>query len=79
LNGAVEDEQNNFVVSPNQKRLRDKATRNVKKQANRVYKQAKKQDGGGSNIGDIVLVPLDTVDRTKVDGAGIVGVVVESN
>jgi hypothetical protein len=51
----------------------------VKRQAKKFYEQAKKQCGGGFKLGDIVLVPLDTVDRTKVDGAGIVGVVVESN
>jgi hypothetical protein len=51
----------------------------VKKRSKRVYEQAKEQDGGGFKVGDIVLVPLDNVDRTKVDRAGIVGVVVESN
>jgi hypothetical protein len=51
----------------------------VKRQAKKFYEQAKKQCGGGFKLGDIVLVPLDTVHRTKVDGAGIVGAVVESN
>jgi hypothetical protein len=61
------------------KLLRDEAKRNVNKQSKRVYEQAKERDGGGFRVGDIVRVPLDNVGRTKVDRAGIVGVVVESN
>ncbi len=30
-------------------------------------------------LGDVVLVPLDDVDRTKVDGASLVGVIVSIN
>ncbi len=79
LDSDLEDELKRFAVSPHWKHLRDKATRYVKKQAERVYEQAKKQHGGELKVGDIVLVPVNNVDRTKVDGAGIVGVVVESN
>ncbi len=32
-----------------------------------------------SKLGDVVLVPLDNVDRTKVDGASLVGVIVSIN
>jgi len=64
-------------VSPNRQSLRKKAAENVLKRADKVKATVlKKSPSLVFKCGDVVLVPLDDVDRTKVDGANLAGVVV---
>jgi len=73
-----ENEKND--VSPRRASLRDRATANVKKRAEKVQKKALTQSPTSAvKLGDVVLVPLDGVDRTKVDGGNLVGVIVSIN
>ena len=76
----VQQETENHKVSPRRALLRDKATANTLKKANAVTKNAiKKSPTSKITLGDVVLVPLDGVDRTKVDGGSLVGVIVSIN
>ena len=50
---------------------------NVQKKADSVKRTVlKKSPSLVFKLGDVVLIPLDDVDRTKVDGANLAGVVV---
>ncbi len=52
----------------------------MKNKADHVKTKALKSSPNlSSKLGDIVLVPLDDVDRTKVDSASLVGVIVSIN
>jgi hypothetical protein len=67
-------------VSPWSLNLCKQATANVQKKAHKVAAKAvKKSPGLVFKNGDVVLVPLDDVDCTKVDGANLAGVVVLIN
>ncbi len=67
-------------VSPKHASLCAKATSNVQKKAEAVTKKAlTKSPTSTLKLGDIVLVPLDEVDRTKVDGGNLAGVIVSIN
>ncbi len=64
-------------VSPKHGNLCKKAAHNVQKKADSVKaKVLKKSTSQVFKTGDVVLVPLDNVDRTKVDGANLAGIVV---
>ena len=68
-------DKNDF--SPNRLSLRNQATANVRKKADSVNATVlKKSPTQAFKLMDVVLVPLDDVDRTKVDGPGIAGVIV---
>ncbi len=57
-----------------------RATENLKTKADRVKTKALKSSPHLTfKLGDVVLVPLDNVDRTKVYGASLVGVIVSIN
>ena len=76
----VQQDAEKHNVSPRRASLRDKATANVQKKAESVTKTAlKKSPTSALMLGDIVLVPLNEVDRTKVDGGNLVGVIVSIN
>ncbi len=63
--------------SPRHLTLWNKAASNVAKKAESVKKRVKKTSATCVfQLGDVVLVPLDDIDRTKVDAANIAGVVV---
>jgi hypothetical protein len=67
-------------ISPRHFNLHKQATANVQRKAHKVAAQAaKKSPGLVFKIGDVVLVPLDDVDCTKVDGANLAGVIVLIN
>jgi hypothetical protein len=64
-------------VTPHRNSLRKKAAENVQKRADSVRKAVlEKNPHLVFKLGDVVMVPLDDVDRTKVDGANLIGVVV---
>ena len=76
----VQQDAEKHNVSPRRASLRDKATANLQKKAKSVTKTAlEKSPTSALKLGDIVLVPLDEVDRTKVDGGNLVGVIVSIN
>jgi hypothetical protein len=76
----VQQDTKNHNVSPRHASLHDKATANIQKKAESVTKTAlKKSPTSAIKLGDIVLFPLDEVDRTKVDGGNLVGVIVSTN
>jgi hypothetical protein len=63
-------------VYPKRQSLRGIAANNVRKKAAVVKERAlKKSTSSVFKEGDVVLVPLDDVERTKVDGASICGVI----
>ena len=67
-------------VSPRGHNLCKKAAENVQKKADSVKNTVlKKSPSLVFKLGDVVLVPLDDVDCTKVDGANILGVIVTMN
>ena len=71
--------ENNIAndISPRRLSLRKNATANVQKKADSVTKKViDKSPDRIFKPGDVVLVPLDDVDRTKVDGGNLCGVVV---
>ena len=76
----LEDAMNDIEthdVSPHRHNLRKKAAENVQKKADSVKRTVlKKSPSLVFKLGDVVLIPLDDVDRTKVDGANLAGVVV---
>jgi hypothetical protein len=64
-------------VSPKCNSLHAKATANITKKADAVTKKAlTKLPTSSLKVGDIILVPLNDVDCTKVDGKNLVGVIV---
>jgi hypothetical protein len=76
----VQQDAEKHNVSPRRASLRDKATANLQKKAESVTKTAlEKSPTSALTLGDVVLVPLDEVDRTKVDGGNLVGVIVSIN
>ncbi len=76
----VQQDAKQHDMSPRRASLHDKATANVQKKAESVTKTTlKKSPTSALKLGDIVLVPLDEVDRTKVDGGNLVGVIVSIN
>ena len=67
-------------VSPRRQNLRNRAAENMAMTANSTRsKLLKKSPQLLIKQGDVVLVPLDDVDRTKVDGGNLCGVVVSVN
>jgi hypothetical protein len=67
-------------VSPKRGSLCAKATANIKKKADAVTKKAlTKSPTSSLKLGDILLVPLDDVDCTKVDGKNLVGFIMLIN
>ena len=67
-------------VSPVRKSLRHNATVNLQNRADKVRERAlSKSPTASFKAGDVCLVRLDDVDRTKVDGGNLVGVIVEIN
>jgi hypothetical protein len=67
-------------VSSKRASLCAKATSNVQKKAEAITKKAlTKSLTSTLKLGDIVLVPLDEVDHTKVDGGNLVGAIVLIN
>ncbi len=64
-------------MSPKHSSLHAKATANLKKKVDAVTKKAlTKLPTSSLKLGDIVLVPLDDVECTKVHGKNLVGVIV---
>ena len=76
----VAEETEAQAVSPRRHNLRNKAGENMTKTANSIRsKLLTKSPQMLIKRGDVVLVPLDDVDRTKVDGGNLCGVVVSVN
>ncbi len=79
LEGTMNDIETQDV-SPRCHLLCKKATVNVQKKANSIMEKVlKKSPSQVFKLGDVVLIPLDDVDCTKVDGANLAGVVVLIN
>jgi hypothetical protein len=71
---------NELAFSPKHQSLRASAADKIKKKADAVQKTAlKKSPNTAFKEGDIVLIPLDVLDHTKVDGASITRVIVKIN
>jgi hypothetical protein len=67
-------------VSPKHHLLCKNATANVQMKVNSITaKVLKKSPSQVFKLGDVVLIPLDNVNRSKVDGANLAGVVVLIN
>jgi hypothetical protein len=67
-------------ISPRCLSLRNQATANVQKKADTIKANIMKTSPQlVFKVGDVVLIPLDDVNRTKVDGANLAGVVVLIN
>ena len=67
-------------VSPRRNDLRNRAAQNLAKKAEYTKGRILKNSPDlVVKVGDVVLVPLDDVDRTKVDGGNLCGVVVSMN
>jgi hypothetical protein len=67
-------------VSPRRHNLRNRAAENMAMTANSIRsKLLKKTPQQFIKKRDVVLVPLDDVDRTKVDGGNLCGVVIAVN
>jgi hypothetical protein len=76
----VTEETEAQAVSPRRHDLRNRATENMAKTAYSIRsKLLTKSPHLLIKKGDIVLVPLDDVDRTKVDGGNLCGVFVSVN
>jgi hypothetical protein len=74
------EETEAHAVSPRRHDLRNRAAENMAKMANSIWsKLLIKSPQLLIKKGDVVLVPLDDVDRTKVDGGNLSGVVVSVN
>jgi hypothetical protein len=74
------EETEAHAVSPRRHDLRNRAAANMAKTANLIRsKLLNKSPQLLIKKGDVVLVPLDDVDRTKVDGGNLCGVVVSVN
>jgi hypothetical protein len=79
LEMAAEETEDN-AISPRHKNLRNQAPTNMAKKAESIRsKLLTKSPQLLINKGDVVLVPLDDVNRTKVDGGNLCGVVVSIN
>ena len=81
--GALQEiqcETEKHDVSPRRALLCEAATKNVQKKADSITKKVlKKSPTSAVKLGDVVLVKLDDVDRTKIDGGHLVGVIVSMN
>jgi ribosomal protein S17 len=76
----VEDTQDAVNETPRREGLRKKAAENMAKKGASVKKKIlEKSPELVINVGDVVLVPLDNVDRTKVDGGNLIGVVISTD
>jgi hypothetical protein len=76
----VAEETEIQAISPRRHDLRNRAAANMTKRANSIRsKLLMKSPQLLIKKGDVVLVPLDDVDRTKVDGGNLCGVVVSVN
>ena len=76
----VAEETEAQAVSPRRHNLRNRAAENMAKTAYSIRsKLLTKSPQLLIKKGDVVLVPLDDVDRTKVDGGNLCGVVVSVN
>ena len=76
----VHDDKIAYDVSSRHQSLRMNATTNIQKKADTITaKILTKSPELMFKLGDGVLVPLDDVDQTKVDGANLCGVVVTVN
>jgi hypothetical protein len=76
----VAEETEAQAISPRRHNLRNKAADNMAKKAGSIRsKLLAKSPQLLIKKGDVVLVPLDDVDRTKVDGGNLCGVVVSVN
>ena len=76
----VAEETEIQAISPRRHDLRNRAAANMTKRANSIRsKLLMKLPQLLIKKGDVVLVPLDDVDRTKVDGGNLCGVVVSVN
>jgi hypothetical protein len=74
------EETEAHAVSPRRNNLRNRATENMAKTAELIRsKLLTKSPQLLIKKGDVVLVPLDDVDRKKVDGGNLSGVVVSVN
>jgi hypothetical protein len=74
------EETEAHAVSPRRHDLRNRAAENMTKKAYSIRsKLLIKSPQKLIKKGDVVLVPLDDVDRTKVDGGNLSGVVVSVN
>jgi len=74
------EETEYHAVSPRRKNLRDKAAANLTKKGETIRnKLLTNSPQLLIKTGDVVMVPLDDVDRTKVDGGSLCGVVVSIN
>ncbi len=74
------EETEDHAISPRHKNLRNKTAKNMAKKAESIrFKLLTKSPQLLINKGDVVLVPLDDVDRTKVDGGNLCGVIVSIN
>ncbi len=79
LEGTMNDIETHDV-SPRHHLLLKNATVNVQKKANSITaKVLKKSPSQVFKRRDVVLIPLDDVDHTKVDGANLAGVIVSIN
>ncbi len=79
LEGTMNDIETQDV-SPKRHLLCKNATANVQKKANSIVaKVLKKSPSQVFKLRDVVLILLDDVNRTKVDGANLAGVVVLIN
>ncbi len=79
LEGTMNDIETHDV-SPKCHLLCKNATANVQKKANSIsVKVLKKSPSQVFKLGDVVLIPLDDVDRTKVYSGNLAGVVVLIN
>ena len=76
----VAEETEAQAISPRRHNLRNKAAENMSKKAGSIRSNLlSKSPQLLIKKGDVVLVPLDDVDRTKVDGGNLSGVVVSVN
>jgi len=76
----VAEETEAHAVSPRRHDLRNRAAENMAKTAVSIRsKLLAKSPQLLIKKGDVVLVPLDDVDRTKVDGGNLTGIVVSVN
>jgi hypothetical protein len=79
-NEIANDDEEAHNVSPRRHTLRTQANANMQKKANSITEKIMKNSPSLIfNVGDVVLVPLDAVDCTKVDGGNLAGVVVSIN
>jgi len=79
-NEIANNDEEAHNVSPRCQTLRMQANANMQKKANSITEKIMKiLPSLVFKVGDVVLVPLDAVDCTKVDGGSLAGVVVSIN